>query len=526
MSDYTPELAPLTAYGPGDLDDTTLAAQARRHTNGATRNGHKPGPAMRVPPHNIDAEASLLGAALLSNDARTATVDLVDPADFYKPANGHIWAAIRTLHNRQEPVDQITVAHELGGLLDTVGGPSTLTSLIADTAGTRNADRYARIVTDLALLRRITRVTAEITDQAYQLPDDPHQLADAAAEALRLLTANQLTAADPRLVTGDTFILDTPAGVPAIWGADDGRVIWAEGESLLLVGPPGVGKTTLGGQVVFGLLGLTPDVLGFDVRPTTGRVLYLACDRPRQIARAFTRLATLDDAPTLAERLAVWKGPPPADAGDDPTVLLRMARQAGATAIVIDSLKDIAVNLNDDRVGGNVNRAIQSCLAEGIDVLVYHHQNKGDGTTKPKELKHVYGSSMITNGAGSVVLLWGDPGDLVVELTHLKQPANQVGPLKVVHDHDAGTSSLLGRFDPVAYMRHAGPNGVTARDTARAMFDKPDPTDNQTQKARRELQRLERAGLVTRRPGTFGGEGGSSGDRYHLVDHTHEDHPQ
>ena len=58
------------------------------------------------------------------------------------------------------------------------------------------------------------------------------------------------------------------------------------------------------------------------------------------------------------------------------------------------------------------------------------------------------------------------------------------------------------------------------------MFDKPDPTENQIQKARRELQRLDRAGLVMRRSGTFGGEGGSQADRYHLVDRTHEDHAQ
>ena len=169
MSDYTPELAPLTAYGPGDLDDTTLTEQARRHTNGTSRNGHKPGSTMRVPPHNLDAEPSLLGAALLSAEARAATVDTVDPADFYKPANGHIWAAIAALHNRNEPVDTITVAHELGGLLDAVGGPATLTSLIAATAGTRNADRYARIVTDMALLRRITRVAGEITEAPISL---------------------------------------------------------------------------------------------------------------------------------------------------------------------------------------------------------------------------------------------------------------------------------------------------------------------------------------------------------------------
>lgn len=524
MSDYTPELPPLAAYGPGDLDDTALANG--RHRNGTSRNGHRPAAAVRRPAQNLDAEEALLGAALLSAEARNATVDLVDPSDFYRHGHQHIWHAIRTIHARGEPVDQVTVAHELGGLLDAVGGPAALTSLIAATPGTRNADRYARIITDMALLRRITAVANEIATQAYQLPDDPRALADTAAEALQLLTSTQLAAADPRLIAGDRFILDTPPGVPAIWGDDTGNVLWAEGESLLLVGPPGVGKTTLGGQLVFGLLGLRPDLLGYPIRPTDGRVLYLACDRPRQIARALNRLTDPTDAHVLAERLAVWQGPPPADAGDDPGVLHRMARQAGATAIVIDSLKDIAVNLNDDRVGGNVNRALQGCLAEGIDVLVYHHQNKGDGTSKPKELKHVYGSSMITNGAGSVVLLWGDAGDLVVELGHLKQPANQVGPFKVVHDHDHGTSSVHDRFDAVAYMRHAGPHGVTSRDVARAMFDKPDPTENQIQKARRELQRLDRAGLVMRRSGTFGGEGGSQADRYHLVDRTHEDHAQ
>jgi hypothetical protein len=106
-------------------------------------------------------------------------------------------------------------------------------------------------------------------------------------------------AIDTRLVPGGTFILDAPKGVPAVWGDGD-QVAWSEGEPLLLVGPAGVGKTTLAGQLVMARLGLLGRVLGMPV-VAGERVLYLACDRPprpsgpwpawspRTTARSWTR---------------------------------------------------------------------------------------------------------------------------------------------------------------------------------------------------------------------------------------------
>jgi replicative DNA helicase len=95
------------------------------------------------------------------------------------------------------------------------------------------------------------------------------------------------------LVPGDSFILDAPDHVPSVWGRGE-HVLWAEGESLILAGSPGVGKTTVGGQLVRGRL-IGCDVLGLPVMPSSARVLYLAMDRPRQIARALRR--TLGDLP-------------------------------------------------------------------------------------------------------------------------------------------------------------------------------------------------------------------------------------
>jgi len=129
----------------------------------------------RVPPHNLEAEESLLGAMLLSNDAIAAAVNVhLGPDDFYKPAHGHIYDAITTLYSRGEPVDPVTVAEELrrADLHDQVGGLPALLSLEARTPATSNAQRYARIVEDHALLRRLIGVAGEIAELGYDLPDD------------------------------------------------------------------------------------------------------------------------------------------------------------------------------------------------------------------------------------------------------------------------------------------------------------------------------------------------------------------
>jgi len=110
------------------------------------------------------------------------------------------------------------------------------------------------------------------------------------------------------LVDGATFLLDLPEGVPAVWGAGD-DVLWPEGEALTIAGPPGVGKTTLVSHVLVAMLGIAdPHVLGLPVAPAR-KVLYLAMDRPQQIARALARHVRPEHRTILAERLVVWKGP-------------------------------------------------------------------------------------------------------------------------------------------------------------------------------------------------------------------------
>ena len=109
----------------------------------------------KVPPQNIEAEASLLGAMLLTVDAIIDATEIVEAAHFYKPVHQSIFSAITSLYSQGEAVDVITVNDELkrAGIDDSVASTGALMSLSAGTPAATNASHYARIVYEHAILR-------------------------------------------------------------------------------------------------------------------------------------------------------------------------------------------------------------------------------------------------------------------------------------------------------------------------------------------------------------------------------------
>jgi replicative DNA helicase len=149
---------------------------ARRRANGA-----------RIPPHNIEAEESLLGSMMLSREAITAAVEArLVSGDFYKPAHGAIFEAAYGLHSRGEPVDPVTVAEELrrAAQLDQLGGRQTLLRIQAGTPASANAQHYALIVAELAMLRRLIETAGGIQEMAYNAEDAVDETLDRAEAAI------------------------------------------------------------------------------------------------------------------------------------------------------------------------------------------------------------------------------------------------------------------------------------------------------------------------------------------------------
>lgn len=312
---------------------------------------------------------------------------------------------------------------------------------------------------------------------------------------------------------GDS-VLDAPETVESRWGTGH-QCLWPKGEPFMIVGPDGVGKTTVAQQLALALAEvLPPTFLGFDVEPAQ-RVLYLACDRPAQADRSMRRMAGEDARAQLRERLVIWRGPLPFDVATEPPVLLAMARYFGCDVVIPDSLKDIAADLSREETGFGLNRAFQICVAEGVDVAALHHQRKQqNGAGKPNKLSDVYGSRWLTAGCGSVVMLWGEAGDPVVGVTHLKQPDEVVGPFQVVHDQVVGRTTVCDHLDAYTLVMRST-NGITAAEVAAALFG--DVERNGQEKARRQLNRLVADERIHRQEGARGGPTGSEPTRYYPL---------
>ena len=140
----------------------------------------------RIPPHNLDAEQSVLGAMLDSREAIANVLEILDAEDFYKPAHATIYEAVLGLFGKGEPVDAITLADELArrGELEGIGGKPYIHGLLEAYPTASSAAHYARIVDEHAMLRRLVSAGNEIQEIGFSLPDDVPQAVDKSEELI------------------------------------------------------------------------------------------------------------------------------------------------------------------------------------------------------------------------------------------------------------------------------------------------------------------------------------------------------
>ena len=148
-----------------------------------------------VPPQNLEAEESVLGAMLLSATAVGTVSEILDASDFYRESHAKMYRAALALWAKGEPVDAITLANELDerGEVEAVGGQSRVAELAALVPSTSNVEHYARIVREMSTLRGLVRAGQDITRLGQERPGEVTDLVDRAEQIVFELGQQRVT---------------------------------------------------------------------------------------------------------------------------------------------------------------------------------------------------------------------------------------------------------------------------------------------------------------------------------------------
>ncbi|MBM3133235.1 MAG: replicative DNA helicase, partial [Chloroflexi bacterium] len=134
----------------------------------------------RMPPYDLDAEEAVLGSLLIDSEAIFKVRDLLHAEDFYRDKNQWVYDACCSLYERNEAINQITVAHELGRRerIEALGGAPYLANLIGNVPTSVHVEHYGKIVRRLSIMRSLIGAAHRIADIGYEAPPDADDALD------------------------------------------------------------------------------------------------------------------------------------------------------------------------------------------------------------------------------------------------------------------------------------------------------------------------------------------------------------
>jgi len=212
-----------------------------------------------VPPQNLEAEESVLGAMMLSPGAIGAVSEVLDASDFYRESHAVIYRAALALYAKGEPVDAITLVDELEerGELEAAGGRVRIHELAALVPASANAGHYARIVREMATLRGLIRAGGEIAQLGWERPGETTDLVDRAEQVVFDLSQSRVSSEFSHIeeLLKDSFeritalyeagadVTGTPSGFRDLDRLTSG---FQPGNLIIVAARPSMGKSGLG----------------------------------------------------------------------------------------------------------------------------------------------------------------------------------------------------------------------------------------------------------------------------------------
>ena len=138
----------------------------------------------RTPPHNLEAEAAVLGAVLIDNEAMVEVSEFLLPEYFYHEGNSLIYAAMIELYEKREPIDAVTLTDRLKKMrkLAVAGGATRIAELSNNSSTAANAQYYGKIVHDLGVKRKLINLSASIGKLAFDDSEELQEIVDQVEE--------------------------------------------------------------------------------------------------------------------------------------------------------------------------------------------------------------------------------------------------------------------------------------------------------------------------------------------------------
>lgn len=210
----------------------------------------------RMPPQAVEIEEAILGGILIEKDAANLAMEILHGDDFYKPAHQHIFQTLSELHNRNNPLDILTLEQALKdkALLDSCGGTGYLSQLTRSVSSAANIEYHAQIVLEKSIKRKLILACTGIVKESYDTGSDPFDLLNQAeAQIFKLSNAgksNSTKSLDSILKTTITYLEQLQerktngiTGVPTALAVDKMTAGWQRGDLVIIAARPSMGKT-------------------------------------------------------------------------------------------------------------------------------------------------------------------------------------------------------------------------------------------------------------------------------------------
>ncbi len=335
---------------------------------------------VRVPPQNIEAEQSVLGAILLDNAAISRSMEIVTEDDFYRTANQMLYRSMVALSERNQPVDQITLTDYLRGTaeLEQVGGASYIAELVQLVPSAANIRYHCQIVRDKSLLRGLVRTATDVVMKGYEGTTQTDELLEfAEREIFRLAQGHLGGTFTPvsSIIQDSVEIVDRLysrqekiTGVPTGFTDLDNLLAGLQASDLIIVaGRPSMGKTSLA-------LGMAEQA-ALKGNAVVG-IFSLEMSRAQLVLRMLSSQAHLD---SHAVRTGQLKGP-------DWVALTEAAGKLEQTKIFIDD----SGNLSVQQMRGKARRLKAE---HGLDLLIIDYlqlmDGKGSSESRQQEISEI-----------------------------------------------------------------------------------------------------------------------------------------